>query len=150
MTLPHHGWRRRDASAIYQQHVGPNMTPMVDVVMVILIFFMASTVIMGPELLLRAGLDAKKGPKGDQRFAIAAPVFTLRLHVESNRVVATGLGLDAAPLDWLAGAAKSLADEIDPDSASVSIAPEDQVPYEAVIAAQDTLTAAGFRKVKLK
>lgn len=153
MTLPHHGWRRRDARAVYEQHTGPNMTPMVDVVMVILIFFMASTVIMGPELLLRAGLDCTgvRGPaSGDSRFAITAPTFTLRLHVESGRVAVSGLGLDAAGLNEIGAAAQSLAAEIDAFSASIAIVPEGEVPYEAVVAAQDTLTAAGFEKIKLR
>lgn len=50
------GFRPRSARALYEAHHGPNMTPMVDVVMVILIFFMASTAIMGPEWFLRSSL----------------------------------------------------------------------------------------------
>ncbi|MBZ0173390.1 MAG: biopolymer transporter ExbD [Phycisphaerales bacterium] len=153
MTMPHHGWRRRDARAVYEQHTGPNMTPMVDVVMVILIFFMASTVIMGPELLLRAGLD-RTGDRatagGDSRFAITAPTFTVRLHIESGRVVLSGLGLDASDLKDLPPASASLADEINPSTASISIVPEDDIPYEAVVFVQDTLTASGFEKIKLR
>src|SRR5215813_7077601 len=49
-------FRRRNAQALYDQHYGPNMTPMVDVVMVILIFFMASTAFLGPEWFLKTHL----------------------------------------------------------------------------------------------
>lgn len=48
--------RRRSALAMYEAHAGPNMTPMVDVVMVILIFFMASAAILGPEWFLKTSL----------------------------------------------------------------------------------------------
>ncbi len=147
-----HGWRRRDARALYDRHTGPNMTPMVDVVLVILIFFMASTVIMGPELLLQAGLGrtANREGKADPRFAITAPTFTVRLHTDAGRVVVSGLGLDAAALDRLGPAARALAGEVNPAAVSVSLVPEDSVPYEAVVRVQDTLTAAGFEKIKLR
>lgn len=149
-----HGWRRRDARAIYEMHSGPNMTPMVDVVMVILIFFMASTVIMGPELLLRTSLDstgaARGRPGADPAFAIDAPEFTIRLHTHDGAVVVSGFGLDAEPLRFLATATTTLAAETNPAVVSVVIVPEDEVPYEAVIAVQDMLTDAGFRSVRLR
>lgn len=44
--------RRRDALHHHSLHFGPNMTPMVDVVMVILVFFMASAAFLGPEWFL--------------------------------------------------------------------------------------------------
>ena len=47
---------RKTALQVYEGHIGPNMTPMVDVVMVILIFFMASASILGPTWLLRSTL----------------------------------------------------------------------------------------------
>src|SRR5690348_11081756 len=47
---------RRGALASWELHYGPNMTPMVDVVMVILIFFMASTSVLGPEWFLKTAL----------------------------------------------------------------------------------------------
>lgn len=44
--------RRKTALQTYDGHIGPNMTPDADVVMVILIFFMASASILGPTWLL--------------------------------------------------------------------------------------------------
>lgn len=152
MTLTPHGWRRRDARAIYEQHAGPNMTPMVDVVMVILIFFMASTVILGPELMLQAGLDRTRESRaggGDARFAIEPPSFTIRLHAEGGSVVVSGLGLEAGPLSALSSAARALAAEVEL-SVPIVLVPEDTVPYEAVILAQETLMEAGFRKIRLR
>ena len=54
--------RRKSALQNYEAHIGPNMTPMVDVVMVILIFFMASASILGPTWLLRSTLPPKPTP----------------------------------------------------------------------------------------
>lgn len=54
--------RRKTALQVYDSHIGPNMTPMVDVVMVILIFFMASASILGPTWLLRSTLPPKPSP----------------------------------------------------------------------------------------
>ncbi|HVU63312.1 MAG TPA: biopolymer transporter ExbD [Phycisphaerales bacterium] len=54
-------FRRRDALHNYSLHFGPNMTPMVDVVMVILIFFMAFAAFMGNEWFLRAAIPFQAG-----------------------------------------------------------------------------------------
>ena len=53
--------RRRDALHSYSLHFGPNMTPMVDVVMVILIFFMAFAAFMGNEWFLRGAIPFEAG-----------------------------------------------------------------------------------------
>lgn len=54
-------FRRRNALHAYSLHFGPNMTPMVDVVMVILIFFMAFAAFMGNEWFLRAAIPFQSG-----------------------------------------------------------------------------------------
>lgn len=46
-------WRR------YESAFGPNMTPMVDVVMVILVFFMASAAFLGPEWFVKSVLPVQ-------------------------------------------------------------------------------------------
>lgn len=150
-------WRRRDARADYERHhAGPNMTPMVDVVMVILIFFMASTVILGPELLLATGLesDDPAPAEGDPRFAIDRPVFEIGIALVDGRVAVRGLGLSDAGLDALSRAAARLASELAPNGGPpdvrMIITPEDAVPYEAVIRVQDRLREAGFRSIGLR
>jgi len=147
------GWRRRDARTSYEAHVGPNMTPMVDVVMVILIFFMASTVILGPEMLLAAGLEDKaktdQPTDADPRFAIEKPVFEIRLTIFDGAVAVSGFGLTDAPLSQLAGAARALAADAG-SGARIVINPDDSVPYEAVIRAQDMLNSAGLTGIGLR
>jgi biopolymer transport protein ExbD len=147
-----HAWRRRDARSEYERHHhGPNMTPMVDVVMVILIFFMASTVILGPEMLLAAGLepDADATP-ADPRFAIESPVFEIRVAPGAGSIAITGLGLTDASLDRLNDAARALAAEADPSRVRMVLTPDDATPYEAVIRVQDILRDAGFRSIGLR
>lgn len=167
-----HNWQRRDARADYERnHAGPNMTPMVDVVMVILIFFMASTVIMGPELLLAAGLasPALADTESDPRFAIEQPEFVITLALTDSGTRVTGLGLVEGSIPEFIGAVRALAADLrgggidgpaDPDNAGegdgaigrvrMIIDPADRVPYEAVIRVQDILGAAGFRSIGLR
>ncbi|MCP2732564.1 biopolymer transporter ExbD, partial [Limnofasciculus baicalensis] len=60
--MSHHPSRKRNALAQHDLHYGPNMTPMVDVVMVILVFFMASAVFLGPEWYLKTAIpEVRKG-----------------------------------------------------------------------------------------
>lgn len=149
--IPASRWRRRDALSVYEAHSGPNMTPMVDVVMVILIFFMATTVIIGPELLLGAGIEPDSTDRAtDARFTIESPIFTLSLTTINGAVRLDGLGLSGAGPDALPAAAASLAAELDPASVEVVIAPADDVPYAAAVRAQDDLIAAGFTSVGLR
>lgn len=146
-------WRRLDARSLYEAGRGPNMTPMVDVVMVILVFFMASTVILGPEMLLAAGLESGEAPpaEADPRFAIDDPVFEVRLAVGPGRGVAvSGLGLSGAPLEGLPPAAAALARSIPPERTRLVIIASDDTPYEAVVRAQDMLSRAGFDRVGLR
>src|SRR5690606_9925072 len=96
--------RRRDARMRAEALVGggPNMTPMVDVILVILIFFMATTVIVGEEWFLGAGLtrqaphEAREGAGADEAqedpFEMPPPRFTLRLSVGEGGTVVSGLG----------------------------------------------------------
>lgn len=51
--------KARSAASVYTAHSGPNMTPMVDVVMVILVFFMASAAVLGPEWFVRSVLPVR-------------------------------------------------------------------------------------------
>lgn len=65
-------------------HVGPNMTPMVDVVMCILIFFMLGTSFVVPEMFLTSNMPAidNKGlgtVKGDQKMP------AVRMNIVMNR-----------------------------------------------------------------
>lgn len=110
--------RRRSALAMYEAHAGPNMTPMVDVVMVILIFFMTSAAILGPEWFLKTNLP---------RATVAAPVndaLLVRVRLE--------LIMDA-------GAAKVRVDNADPVSVELARAAMER----ALLRSADALTQAG-------
>lgn len=165
------GFRRRDARAVFDLHYGPNMTPMVDVVLVILIFFMASTALLGPELLLRTALAEDRAPEAgvnaragagerDNPFALEAPTLTVRLRATPDaRVAITGMGLTDASLAALFGAASSVAADLraagaitgDPATdTAVVIEVDPAVPYSAAVAAHDALTRAGFTRVGLR
>lgn len=149
--------RRKDARWRAEAVVGPNMTPMVDVILVILIFFMATTVIVGDEWFLGAGLArpaAAPGlapqPEADP-FEMPPPRFTVRLTAGAGGTVVQGLGeaiVVGAParMDaWAAGALGGL----DRALLVVLISPAPDVPYEDVVAVHDALVRAQIEQIAL-
>lgn len=155
-------FRGRTARLLYDLHHGPNMTPMVDVVMVILIFFMASTTLLGPEVLLRAAVDvpdrgADLSPETttasgeDAVFRIEPAAFFLTLTDRDGVVVANGIGLSAARLSEVGAAAAALATRLgDTAEARLVIQPDENVPYEAVVRVTEAFRAAGFDQVAVR
>jgi len=143
---------------------GPNLTPMVDVVMVILIFFMAAAAFLGPEWFLRAPLPtppptaAEDSAAGDQ--VIVLPTMRLRvvLRVEGGETVAEFEGSGARPLgEFLAAfadAAPGLLAGSGGDSGgsggSITISPSGDVAWEHVIAVHEAASEAGFGSVRLE
>lgn len=138
---------------------GPNMTPMVDVVLVILIFFMAAMGIAVREQYLRTGVPPPREAKAS---ASAAPSATpsdpasipasraaLRMQRESGRTVVSGLGMERAPLgeitrrlaDFKAAGASS--------SVIVVVIPAGDVPYQDVVIVHDACAGAGIANVRL-
>jgi biopolymer transport protein ExbD len=143
-------FRQRGALHSWQLHFGPNMTPMVDVVMVILIFFMASTALVGPEWLLRVGLAPDDAtPAG---FDLGPAQLTLALDASGGAVYFTGLGVQVASLEQLDPAARAAAQALGTAIARtrITITAGPTVPYEAVVHAHDRLTAAGFEHVAIR
>jgi biopolymer transport protein ExbD len=137
--------RRRSALHQYELRFGPNMTPMVDIVMVILIFFMAGTTIMGPEWVLRSSIPvhAPGGTAGDAASDEPRVQVVLSLRSIAGRTVVTGSTLQQAGIDevapWLAqfvrgaGAAEIV----------VLLQPAADVPYRDVVTLHDACEAAG-------
>lgn len=145
------GFRRRSARAMYESHSGPNMTPMVDVVMVILIFFMASAAMLGPEWLLRSHL-AKRGP------ASAAPANAEPLRVRiglspgpgGETVVMLERGSDGAVqtnLDQVPSLLGTVAKSAGADQVVVLIAPDARAPYEAIVRIHEICARLGITQV---
>lgn len=143
--------RRRDAAAVRDATVGANMTPMVDVVLVILIFFMASTAFIGPEWFLRAALPREQqADQGGADFSLPPARFEIVLAVGTNgRPTATGLGLDAASVDAMAARIGEYAARLGPDRLTIVIRPAAAVPYSDVIRVHEACAAAGIQSVAL-
>ncbi len=139
-------YRNRSARAMYESHVGPNMTPMVDVVMVILIFFMASAVVMGPEWFVPARLP-KTDAVAPATAATPPPRVVLTLTRDGSATVIDANGKRVA-LAQLAASLGSLTQSRFED-AIILVQPAADVPYEDVVRVHAACSEAGYRKVGL-
>lgn len=157
-------FRRRRALDASGLHFGPNMTPMVDVVMVILVFFMVSAAFLGPEWLLgslvpkpaqspaAAGAPPAPGPGPKASDPLATPpvrfAIDLSLSAQSPpQTVASGGGLSNAPIQDVVAAIKSGVGERSLGSVEVLIRPGAGVPWGAVVLTHELCTKAGFVRV---
>lgn len=124
---------------------GPNMTPMVDVVLVILIFFMAATTIVGQEWFLKADLPEQRDDAGaSSGFALPTPMLDLELYVENDRVLVRGMGTGAIGIEAAIGRIGSM----DPgmsDGLILRIGASDDVPYGSIVAVHDAGNAKNMR-----
>lgn len=116
----------------------PNMTPMVDVTLVILIFFMASATIAGPEWFLRADLpdNAPGAP-----LALPSPVVRAEVFTRDADPFVRGFGPEQ-PLETAIESVRNL----DPAVAAgliVEIEPADDAPYAEVVRLHAALVSAG-------
>ncbi len=142
----------RDAASRTQIGTGPSMTPMVDVVLVILVFFMASAAFLTPEWLLSVALPEKTGQQGEtDPFAMPTPRFVVRLDAgPSGEAIVTGLGLEGAPIASLGPRIESLLGTVPSEDLVLILEPSDSVAYEAVVLARETAEAAGASQVALR
>ena len=140
--------RRRSSMEQWDLHYGPNMTPMVDVVMVILVFFMASASVLGPEWFLRTALPVrtpasiKAQPSQDVRVDIA-------LRVTSRGVAITGDKLADASMEDLAARLTAMVSEHGADKLAVIATPDPGVPYEVIVQLHEICHTLGITKVGL-
>ncbi len=148
MNTPRHVYRRRNAQALYAMHYGPNMTPMVDVVMVILIFFMASAVVMGPEWFVRTNL-----PKPDTASTARPGAQPLRLAVHMTRendATQVRFNNDAPiTLDVALAALRPAMQDRPADEVVMLIRPDANVPYEDVVRLHAACQELGISRVGL-
>jgi biopolymer transport protein ExbD len=156
VSTPRHVFRRRNAQALYAMHYGPNMTPMVDVVMVILIFFMASAVVLGPEWFVRTNL-----PKRDTASTPRPESQPLRLSVRlthdapaddpsAPRTTLVQFNDDAPVTLAVALAALQPAMQGRPaDEVVMLITPDRDVPYEDVVQLHAACQGLGITRVGL-
>jgi biopolymer transport protein ExbD len=148
-------FRRRSARVTWELQYGPNMTPMVDVVMVILIFFMASATFAGSEWFLKTAIPkqgAAEAPKGDQNDPFHLPPARFELTLArgpDGRTVVSGPGFAGLRPAELPARLKELAAGVGSEDLVLVIRPESGVPYGDVIRAHDAAAAAGIAKVGL-
>lgn len=140
--------RRRSSMEQWDLHYGPNMTPMVDVVMVILVFFMASASVLGPEWFLRTALpvrtpaNANAQPSQDVRVDIA-------LRVTAGGVAITGDKLNDASMEQLAARLTAMVAEHGAEKLAVIATPDPGVPYEVIVQLHEVCHTLGITKVGL-
>lgn len=150
-------FRRRNAAVVAARHFGPNMTPMVDIVMVILIFFMAGSAFIGPEWFLEVGMA-----KGEQATTVEAddptprslelpkPRMVVRLHVAPDgATVVTGLGLESAPIADLIGRLREYGAAGAAEGMRLVVEPDRAAPYQDVIRVYELCTRSGADEVSL-
>jgi biopolymer transport protein ExbD len=149
-------FRKRSALHGHELHFGPNMTPMVDVVMVILIFFMASASFAGSEWFLRTAIPrqapAAQPPKQNQGdpFDLPPARFELTLRRGADgRTVASGEGIQPVGLDGLRAQLAGIARGTSAGDLELIVRSDGDVPYGDVIRAHDAAAAAGIAKVGL-
>ena len=151
---------RHRAPTKMSANVGPNMTPMVDVVMCILIFFMLGSSFVAPELFLqnntRAVDKAGLGNEAtDEKLPAVRMNIILRRQGDATWVSAFDSKLlkmnaldDADQTENQQIAAyfeqkkRTLSDDV-----QIIIIPDKEVPYQDVITIYDDCTKAKFKEV---
>jgi len=125
---------------------GPNMTPMVDVTLVILIFFMASASIAGHEWFLRAQLPEVQDPDlVSSGFSLPTPMLSAELFVRDGAVYVRGFGDEPRPIGAIVEQIRSMDAEL-AAGLILGIRAGDEVPYSAVVSLHD---AAAFREMRV-
>ena len=149
-------FRRRGALHTWDLHFGPNMTPMVDVVMVILIFFMASATFAGAEWFLKAGIPREgattpgQQPLGADPLDVGPARFEISLVVQDGRTIARGQGIGGdADMSSLPARLTTLAADLSAEHIVLIFRPDAAVPYPDVVRAHDAAAQAGIKKVGL-
>ncbi len=130
-------------------HTLPDMTPMVDVVMVILIFFMASSALVGHEVLMRARVAPDSAPASGAPL-IAPAALVIRLSGSGEGAVARGLGLTDRPIPDLLARIEARAGELRDAGIPVVVEPWPGVPYQSVVDVMAALQRAGVRDASLR
>jgi len=140
----------RDRRAAAYAHFGPNMTPMVDVVMVILIFFMVSASLMGPEWLLRVALPRPRAAVASQEVVPVSVALWMREGATMVRM-SVGAGTEAIefPASELARRIGEVASERGASRLAVALSAQDEVTYEDVVRAHERCVVGGVSRIAL-
>ncbi|MCA9279919.1 MAG: biopolymer transporter ExbD [Phycisphaeraceae bacterium] len=138
----------------------PNMTPMVDIMMCILIFFMASTAFLGPEWFMESAIPrqgAASAASAADPFALPPVRLTITLaraqtgeEEASEITVFSGLDDTFTPLDGFAERLGSVVKDAGSAGIDIVLEPDARVPYEDVVRAQDIAMQAGVNTVGIE
>jgi len=150
--------KMKGAKAVHYES-GPNMTPLVDVVMVILIFLMLAGQFGGAEHYLASNMPLVKGGSGGEpgnSVSIDEPVEIRVDSTSPDHFVARGNTINATDgaalygqlqaLRARMGAALKAAGKKESDI-SVKIAPGRSVRFQHVVTVQEAAMRAGFEKI---
>ncbi|MBL8763290.1 MAG: biopolymer transporter ExbD [Phycisphaerae bacterium] len=147
---PGGGFRRRDAGHVWSLHFGPNMTPMVDVVLVILIFFMAGTAFVGKEWFLRSAIPVRSGAasaKPADPYEIPYTNIEARMTLDpGGRTVVTGLDLKDAPLESFLNRLREFASGTQASKITVIAFPAPNIPYRDVVRLHEVCHSIGITR----
>lgn len=145
--------RRRDALHGWSMHFGPNMTPMVDVVMVILVFFMASAAFIGTDWFLRTAPVVEGGRKSTGSGAKPTDlqqVVNVSLDVGANgRTVGSMLELNNVPLETLLARIAAMPKGKQTEELRVIVRPSQAVAYSDVVRVHAAFHSVGVNQVGL-
>ena len=160
--LPGGRMRQRSALSAHQAHIGPNMTPMIDVVMVILVFFMASSALLGPEWFIRTSLPKTRqsalpaGQTPPTRVVLAldidangSPLATMTTTPGGEVPTGPTTTVGPAPVQEAMEALQTLVSRIGTADMVVVIDPKPNVPYEDVVTLHAFCHGLEIRKVGL-
>lgn len=148
-------FRQRNALHQHSLHFGPNMTPMVDVVMVLLVFFMASAMFLGPEWFLKGLVAQAVPPTGAGSGAAILPdkekprpiEIVLEVSEAPKGVVATGLERTRVTLAEMIDALRARAQGEDKSKLEVLIRPAANVPIQDVVRLHEECERMGLQRV---
>lgn len=140
----------RSRMARHSRYRVPNLAPMVDVVMVILIFFMLGAGFAIPEGVLPTQLPRQIGPGGSASISIV-PVVRIELleSTEGLRIQVMGRPLAEHSIDALMQFLVERREAGADPAGRVLLASDPGVRYEYVIGAMDACTRSGFTNIEL-
>lgn len=128
----------------------PNLAPMVDVVMVILIFFMLGTTFAVSEGVLPTQLPSQIGPGGGATVMIV-PVLQIALQELPGgacRIVVPGAPLPENSFDSLTELLRARRGAGADPTGRILIGAEPGVQYQHVVSAMDACVRAGFSNIQ--
>lgn len=145
-----HRLRARGALQRHQERFGPNMTPMIDIVLVILIFFMAGAAFLGQEWFIKSEL-LTRGTNAATADPLQLPPtrITLRLFPGADGTPLVAMGSGAYTLEQFAEEIRRFATGTETDKIVVLVEPEGAVTYEDVVRVHESCIAAGIERVGL-